>query len=408
MDTTKHPMLDFTVRFFNSVNLQTHVIDWSNPLTSYYDGGLRQMILAEESRSFFPYIIVPDLFKKNIICIVTDQFLCRYIMIPVPDEQPDVLLAGPFLVSEMGLLKIQKLCEQKRIPPQLISALSQYYSTLPSISEEGLLEAFVNALGVSLFGQGRFSLQYIKEKDEVIPSVYREEHVSGSEDTAAKLAHRYEIEEAMMDAIARGDTEAAVRYQHDPVFKNLDERVEIPLRNQKNYQIILNTLCRKAAQRGGVHPLYLDEISRHFSIMIENTSTMSQSREVEKDIVRRYCMLVRSQATPGYSPLIHDICAYINAHYADTSLTLENIAAYFSMNKSYLATLFKKETGTTLTSYVNACRIKHAIYLLNTQSGTIQSIASACGIPDITYFTRLFKREKGMTPSEYKKMLLRS
>lgn len=89
----------------------------------------------------------------------------------------------------------------------------------------------------------------------------------------------------------------------------------------------------------------------------------------------------------------------------ETELTLKSTADSLGLNKSYLATLFKKETGATFTSYVNQKRLDHAIFLLNATDMQIQEIASSCGIPDVTYFTRLFKQEKGMTPTQYKKML---
>lgn len=78
----------------------------------------------------------------------------------------------------------------------------------------------------------------------------------------------------------------------------------------------------------------------------------------------------------------------------DTDLTLQSTADSLGLNKSYLATLFKKETGKTFTTYVNDKRIDHAIFLLNSSDLQVQEIASSCGIPDVTYFTRIFKKKK--------------
>ncbi len=87
------------------------------------------------------------------------------------------------------------------------------------------------------------------------------------------------------------------------------------------------------------------------------------------------------------------------------TLTLQSTAEILNINKSYLATLFKKETGETFTGYVNMHRMDHAIFLLNTSTEPIQSIADACGIPDAAYFTKMFRQEKGMTPGQYRKMI---
>ncbi|MCM1221637.1 MAG: AraC family transcriptional regulator [Lachnospiraceae bacterium] len=92
-----------------------------------------------------------------------------------------------------------------------------------------------------------------------------------------------------------------------------------------------------------------------------------------------------------------------NAVAADLSLSA--MAQVLQINASYLSTLFRKETGVTLTDYVNKKRIDHAVMLLNSSDAYIQNIASACGIPDVNYFTKLFKKYIGKTPKEYRKLI---
>lgn len=89
---------------------------------------------------------------------------------------------------------------------------------------------------------------------------------------------------------------------------------------------------------------------------------------------------------------------------ADLSLKVQ--AERLKMNSSYLSTLFKKENGTTLTDYVNQKRVEHAIFLLNSTSLQVQSIAQQCGIPDVNYFSKTFKKIVGKTPMEYRKNIM--
>ena len=82
---------------------------------------------------------------------------------------------------------------------------------------------------------------------------------------------------------------------------------------------------------------------------------------------------------------------------------LRNKAAFFL--DFWRIPVVKKETGSTLTEYVNRKRVEHAIFLLNSTNLQIQEIAAACGIPDVNYFTKIFKKQVGNTPKEYREKI---
>jgi YesN/AraC family two-component response regulator len=84
------------------------------------------------------------------------------------------------------------------------------------------------------------------------------------------------------------------------------------------------------------------------------------------------------------------------------TLTLTLIAQALSVSKGYLSTLFKKETGKTLTQFIKEARIKHAVRLLRTTNLQVQTISQHCGIFDVQYFTKQFKQITGKSPSQYR------
>ena len=85
-----------------------------------------------------------------------------------------------------------------------------------------------------------------------------------------------------------------------------------------------------------------------------------------------------------------------------SDLTLSELASTLNINASYLSTVFKKETGKTITAYVNEKRIELAQELLKTTNLQIQTIAQYCGIIDVHYFTRLFKKTTGLSPKQFR------
>lgn len=212
---------------------------------------------------------------------------------------------------------------------------------------------------------------------------------------------RYETEERLMNEIAHGHFEQASAILS--AFNNdiVEQRTEVPLRNFKNYLIILNTLSRKAVQQGGVHPLYIDRLSSTFARRIETVSSMEEGQRLVGDITRKYCLLVRNHAMKGYSPLVRKVILAVDSDLtADLSLSAH--AKALGVNASYLSSLFRRETGQTLSDYVAHARVEQAVFLLNTTRMQVQAIAQHCGIQDVNYFTRLFRRVMGKTPTEYR------
>lgn len=93
---------------------------------------------------------------------------------------------------------------------------------------------------------------------------------------------------------------------------------------------------------------------------------------------------------------------YINEHYSQ-NITLNDMAEYNGISPYYLSRLFTKETGKNFVDYVNEVRIKKAKELLREDNYKYYEIAEMVGINDSHYFSKIFKKYTGITPSEYKR-----
>ena len=85
-------------------------------------------------------------------------------------------------------------------------------------------------------------------------------------------------------------------------------------------------------------------------------------------------------------------------------IKLDEIAKVTSLNSSYFSTLFKKETGENFSDFLIGCRLTEAKKLLKETTLTINEITSAIGYSDSKYFSKLFVKNVGITPSEYRKI----
>ncbi len=92
---------------------------------------------------------------------------------------------------------------------------------------------------------------------------------------------------------------------------------------------------------------------------------------------------------------------YVNQHYTDP-LSLSTLAAEYYLNFSYTSSLFKKTTGQTFSDYLTELRMKRAKELLADPSASISEVSTQCGYEDSYYFSKVFKKRYGVTPSAYR------
>ena len=103
-----------------------------------------------------------------------------------------------------------------------------------------------------------------------------------------------------------------------------------------------------------------------------------------------------------YTDDIAKTLAYIEENYMHR-LTLSSISANVSLSSSYLCRVFKSEVGTSITSYLNNLRIRKAATMIKDNLLSLKEISTMVGIDDQLYFSRLFKKCMGISPSEYGK-----
>jgi AraC-like DNA-binding protein len=103
---------------------------------------------------------------------------------------------------------------------------------------------------------------------------------------------------------------------------------------------------------------------------------------------------------------IKKVLSYITFHYTE-NIKLENIVSVVSMNTSAFCRYFKEKTGKSYVEYIQDLRIGYACKLLISTSYDISQISIECGFNTTCHFNKIFKRNTGLTPSEYRKQFLK-
>lgn len=118
-------------------------------------------------------------------------------------------------------------------------------------------------------------------------------------------------------------------------------------------------------------------------------------------------ILISEESTPagphpaaGISP-VELATAYIRQHYQE-AISVEELAGKVSLSPYYFIREFKKETGLTPHSYLTAMRINSAKFYLRTTGRSVKEIGFACGFQSENSFCITFKKQEGMTPTQFR------
>ncbi|MFZ2537486.1 MAG: PocR ligand-binding domain-containing protein [Oscillospiraceae bacterium] len=101
--------------------------------------------------------------------------------------------------------------------------------------------------------------------------------------------------------------------------------------------------------------------------------------------------------------LSYEVKRYIDQNYK-SKITIELLCERFFCSRTTLINTFKKTYSVTITEYLTKVRINHSISLLTMTSKTIGEIAELCGFSDQNYFSKVFFKQKGKTPSEFRRV----
>lgn len=147
--------------------------------------------------------------------------------------------------------------------------------------------------------------------------------------------------------------------------------------------------------------LIVDKTAKNFDKKIEHTFSVKTLENIQFEMITTYSSLVQQERLRGYSSIIGAVINYINLHLT-TPLTIDKLAAHVKRNPKYLSTIFKKEVGVGIKEYINSARIRQSLPLLRNTDHVISHIAMLVGFNDANYFTKVFVKEMGCTPTKYR------
>ncbi len=338
-----------------------------------------------------------------------DNIFYQFVFLKLPDMQNEqYLLIGPYAAEEVSHEKILEAAEKLELSVQQAAELEKIAENIAILPEESQIFSILDVFCEVIWGGSNYSYVNIEKNNEyAFSSLALKQNLEETDPVMEMeiMEKRYAFENQFMEAVARGQTHKVDLFLKGFSSKGMEQRISDTLRNTKNYLIIMNTLLRKAAEKGGVHPVYLNKISSGYAREIENGNNVTELQNLMKTMFKGYCKLVNKHSTAKYSKLIRNVIIYID-YDLTADLSLAAVAELNGVSASYLSTCFKQETGSSYTDYVNRQRMDMAKHLLKTTRLQIQTIAQHCGFVDTQYFSKVFKKYTEKTPRQYRELVI--
>lgn len=340
---------------------------------------------------------------SKITSIIT-PFHTQYYILCISKEQDEHLMVGPFVENPITDNLVYPIINNLQLNLDYAAKLKLYYQSVPSIDTSSVFEILftineyitknqlppsVNTIDLSIMPKQDSSYDLFVENMNRT-SMYK------------KLEYRYAGEDKLLSYITNGDVILAQsQLENSPLRCSEIIRTKDTVRNMKNLLLSTNTLFRKAAHVGGVHPIYIDELSNKWAMKIEQALSLEALNNMPLQMIRSYCLLTKEHSLSQYSPIIKQALTFIDLNLS-SNLTVKKVALEVNLSPDYLTRLFKKELGVTVITYINQKRIYRSLKLLKTTNLSIEEIGDLIGLSNTSYFYTLFKREIGISPKQYR------
>lgn len=340
-----------------------------------------------------------DEMKEEGVLLFTDNLGLQYLAVAADLKDASYyLVGGPFLTIYTNEETQKRIIEENQIPLQDQHFLSDAFKTMKSLTQEEYLS--MGKLMLWIVRKEHLPIELIYRKSS--PVSFSRERPLEIEESFTLIDERYRVQNEIMHYVSMGDSESAKKMFARTLFDFSYRVPGDPLRAIKNQYLTFNTVLRLAVEKEGVTPLALHQLSDNMAILIEGAQNVYTLLDMGERLIEEYCLLVNRHKTRGLSRNIHNARRYIENH-LDEKMELREIAASAGVSPSHLSRQFKKETGHTITAYIQIRRMEKAKKLLSQNQLSITEVALQCGFDQLNYFSKVFRQHENCTPLEYQK-----
>lgn len=212
----------------------------------------------------------------------------------------------------------------------------------------------------------------------------------------------YLLESRLRERLAAGDLDSALALLREINNMARARLAGDRLRSLKNSLIASCTIFTRASIEGGADAELAFTLSDTFIKGIEAARAEEELREYEAGMLREFVDLVLRYREESRDVVVSRALRYVKAHIM-REISLKNTAESLGLSEQYLSAQFSRKVGMSFVEYVQKLKVEEAKYFLRSTELSVMEIAQLFGFTYQAYFTRVFKKREGLTPTEYRR-----
>lgn len=333
----------------------------------------------------------------------------HYIVLYLTENLNSIAVVGPYLIQTVNTDMIYTAQKVFNMPKSKESSMRRYFYSLKVVAEETILSIIYVARShifkEMLSESTSESLQLVRDFD------FRGKSIDIWQDESKGSIEMYhsewtmQIRQRLLIEVQKGLFRTSNGYLSQLLNKKADDVTNKPWTKQtlKLSCAAYNAIFREAAlQNKRIPPVKVDTVYFHWMERLEAEMAIEELQRIPSEMLGTYCVVVRRYMLKNFSPLTNKACNYIQINLSKP-MKIQEIADVIGKSTSYLAQLFRTEVGMSVITYINRERVKEARFLMETTTLPVQEVGNHVGIPDAGFFTRIFKKYEGLTPTEYRR-----
>ena len=314
-------------------------------------------------------------YLKNRTRFFSTAFLDQVIVIFMLDEREEI---------DQVLYHLDQICKMgfHVLKSSVTAAVGQICANTDALHTS--YEEAVNAMEYrSILGSGQ--VLYINDIEPC-----SEENILVTEHEFQNLVHAVKLGN-------RDETNAAIAQIMDSIRKE-------PI-SPGQYQLLFMELLSELMKIGRAYKLHPNHIFGEHAGSWQELYRMVTVDELEgwlQEVCTNLRHVLRHERRDSAARLTEQAKAYIEEHYKESDLSADSLCRCLNVSAAYFSTIFKREVGMSFVAYLTKIRLEHALELLRTTEDKTYIIASRVGYMEPNYFSYVFKKQYGISPSKYR------